>query len=102
MLEARRLDITPTKIDRLKSVGDGFGYVCGVDHVGPVSTWRRLVKRYFDGDLKPPFHIAAQNAARFFATFFRTLATKDDLMSLSKQGQTPSVDFQPARQGWPQ
>ena len=104
VLEARGLDVTPTMIDRLKSVGDDetanalgiimtdeithvsvgkrwFDYMCGMDRLDPVSTWHRLVKRYFHGDLKPPFNIAARNAARFSAAFYGPLATRDDLVA---------------------
>ena len=74
VLEARGLDVTPTMIDRLKSVGgedstsargiimtdeithvsDGkrwFDYMCGMDRRDPVSTWHSIVKRYFHRDL---------------------------------------------------
>ena len=104
VLEARGLDVTPTMIDRLKSVGDEktanalgiimtdeithvsvgkrwFDYMWGMDHLDPVSTWHSLVKRYFHGDLKPPFNIAARNAARFSAASYGPLATRDDLVA---------------------
>ena len=55
--------------------------VCGIDRRDPVSTWHSLVKRYFHGDLKPPFNIAARNAARFSAAFYGPLATRDDLVA---------------------
>ena len=104
VLEARGLDVTPTMINRLKSVGDEetanalgiimtdeithvsvgkrwFDYMCGMDRLDPVSTWHSLVKRYFHGDLKPPFNIAARNAARFSAAFYGPLAIRDDLVA---------------------
>ena len=104
VLEARGLDVTPTMIDRLKSVNDAetatalgiimtdeithvsvgkrwFDYMCGMDRLDPVSTWHSLVKRYFHGDLKPPFNIAAHNAARFSAAFYGPLAKRDVLVS---------------------
>ena len=104
VLEARGLDVTPTMIDRLKSVGDEktenelgiimtdksthvsvqkrwLDYMWGMDHLDPVSTWHSLVKRYFHGDLKPPFNIAARNAARFSAASYGPLATRDDLVA---------------------
>ena len=39
------------------------------------------MKRYFHGDLKPPFNIVARNAARFSAAFYGPLATRDDLVA---------------------
>ena len=33
------------------------------------------------GDLKPPFNIAARNAARFSAAFYGPLATRDALVA---------------------
>ena len=73
MLEARGLDVTPTMIDRLKSVGDDetanalgiimsdeithvlvgkrwFNYMCGINRLDLVSTWHSLVKHYFYGN----------------------------------------------------
>ena len=104
VLEARGLDVTPTMINRLKSVGDvetaqalgiimtdeithvsvgkrWFDHMCGSDHLDSVSTWHSLVKRYFHGNLKPPFNIAARNAARFSAAFYGPLVTRDDLVA---------------------
>ena len=94
----------PTMIDRLKLVGDEeaanalciimsneithvsvgkrwFECMCGTDRLNPVSTWHSLVKRYFHGDLKPPFNIAARNAAHFSAAFYGPLATRDDFVA---------------------
>jgi uncharacterized ferritin-like protein (DUF455 family) len=105
VLEARGLDVTPAMIDRLIAVGDEetaaalgiimrdevghvavgkrwFDYVCGLRRLDPVSTWHSLVKRYFHGDLKPPFNIAARQAARFAAAFYGPLAERDDLVDL--------------------
>ena len=99
-----RLVISRRRIDRSKLVGDEetanalgiimtdeithvsvgkrwFDYVCGMDRLDPVSTWHSLVKRYFHGELKPPFNIAARNAARFSAAFYGPLATRDDLVA---------------------
>jgi uncharacterized ferritin-like protein (DUF455 family) len=104
VLEPRGLDVTPTMIDRLKSVGDEetanalgiimtdeithvsvgkrwFDCMCGMDRHDRVSTWQSLVKPYFHGDLKPPFNIAGWNAARFSAAFYGPLATRDDLVA---------------------
>ena len=104
VLGARGLDVTPTMIDRLKLVDDEeaanalcitmndeiihvlvgkrfFDYMCGMDRLDPVSTWHSLVKRYFHGNLKPPFNIASRNAARFSAAFYGPLVTRDDLVA---------------------
>ena len=104
VLEARGFDVPPTMIDRLKLVGDEeaanalciimsnetthvsvgkhwFECMCGTGRLNPVSTWRSLVKRYFHGDLKPPFDIAARNAAHFSAAFYGPIATRDDLLA---------------------
>ena len=58
----------------------------GIGRLNPVSTWHSLVKSYSHSDLKPPFNIAARNAARFSAAFYGPVATKDDLVaSLEKK-----------------
>ena len=41
------------------------------------------------GDLKPPFNIAARNAARFSAAFYGPLATRDDLVA--SPGKRPNA-----------
>ena len=97
VLEARGLDVTPQLIKNMKTVGDDasaeilhiimedevshvatgkrwFDFVCGCERRDPISTWQSLVKRYFKGDLKPPFNIEARKAARFSAAFYGPLA----------------------------
>jgi uncharacterized ferritin-like protein (DUF455 family) len=97
VLEARGLDITPQLITRLEAVGDSrtaacfkiiyedeighvatgkrwFDFVCGLDRRDPVSSWQNLVRRYFRGQLKPPFNLEARKAARFSAAFYGPLA----------------------------
>ena len=97
VLEARGLDITPQLIERLEAVGDSrtagcfkiiyedeighvaigkrwFDYVCGLERRDPVSSWQNLVRRYFRGQLKPPFNLEARKAARFSAAFYGPLA----------------------------
>ena len=104
VLEARGLDVTPTMIDKLKTVDDHesanalsiimhdevghvligkrwFDYVCGMHRRDPVSSWHMLVKRYFKGPLKPPFNIEARTAAHFSAAFYGPLSYRDDLVS---------------------
>jgi len=53
----------------------------GMDRLDPVSTWHSVVRRYFHGDLKPLFNIAA----RFSAAFYGPLATRDDLLASPKK-----------------
>ncbi|MGC6529915.1 MAG: ferritin-like domain-containing protein [Candidatus Puniceispirillaceae bacterium] len=97
VLEARGLDVTPQLLAKFKEaedtasadileiimtdevghVGIGkrwFDYQCGMERLDPISTWQGLVKRYFHGQLKPPFNISARNAARFSAAFYKPLA----------------------------
>jgi uncharacterized ferritin-like protein (DUF455 family) len=97
VLEARGLDITPQLIEKLEAVGDTrtagcfkiiyedeighvavgkrwFDFVCGLDRRDPVSSWQNLVRRYFRGQLKPPFNLEARKAARFSAAFYGPLA----------------------------
>ena len=58
-----------------------FDYVCGLGRLDPVSSWHRLVTKYFHGDLKPPFNIAARRAAKFSSAFYGPLAERDDLVT---------------------
>ena len=62
-----------------------FNYMCGIDRLDPVSKWDSRVKRYFHGDLKPPFNIAAHNAAHFSAAFYGPHVTRDDLVLSPKK-----------------
>ena len=108
VLDARGFDVPPTMIDRLKLVGDEeaanalcivmrneithvslgkrwLECMCGVDRLYSVNTWQSLAKRYFHGDFKSPFNIAARNAAHFSAAFYGPLATRDDLVASPKK-----------------
>ena len=105
VLEARGLDVTPHLLakfhevedpqsaaileiimhDEVGHVGIGkkwFDYQCGMLRLDPISTWQGLVKRYFHGQLKPPFNISARNAARFSAAFYKPLADNSRSVSL--------------------
>ena len=98
VLEARGLDVTPILLEKFKAADDSasadiletimhdevghvatgkrwFDYQCGMDRLDPISTWQGLVGKYFHGQLKPPFNIAARNAARFSAAFYQPIAT---------------------------
>ncbi len=99
VLEARGLDVTPQLIDKMQQVGDHlsadilqvimrdeighvatgkkwFDFVAGCERLDPISSWQSLVKRYFNGALKPPFNVSARNAARFSSAFYGPLAAE--------------------------
>ncbi|MDA0340789.1 MAG: ferritin-like domain-containing protein, partial [Proteobacteria bacterium] len=96
VLEARGLDVTPAMISRLRAVDDApsadileiiyrdeighvavgkrwFDHVVAIRGLQPVATWQDLVRRYFKGGVKPPFNIAAREAAGFSAAFYGPL-----------------------------
>jgi uncharacterized ferritin-like protein (DUF455 family) len=98
VLEARGLDVTPAMIARLDRLVDGesaavlqriyddeighvaigmrwFGFLCARDDLAPEHTYQRLVRRYFKGELKPPFNDGARLAAGLPASFYAPLAT---------------------------
>ena len=98
VLEARGLDVTPQLLEKLYNTEDTgsaaileiimhdevghvatgkrwFDYQCGMQRLDPISTWQSLVKRYFHGQLKPPFNISARKAARFSAAFYQPIAS---------------------------
>lgn len=93
VLEARGLDITPAMMERLRRNGDPdsaevlatiyreeiahvaagmrwFRYLCAQQNREPVQAWRSLVRRYFGGQLKPPFNKAARRQAGFPDAFY--------------------------------
>jgi uncharacterized ferritin-like protein (DUF455 family) len=97
VLEARGLDVTPQMAARLESAGDAqsaailqYIYHQEIQHVAvglrwferlcrdrgfsPEQVFRERVRRYFKGDLKPPFNHAARAAAGFSATYYGPLA----------------------------
>lgn len=97
VLEARGLDVTPALLAKFTAAEDSqsaeileiimhdevghvatgkrwFDYQCGMERLDPISTWQGLVKRYFHGQLKPPFNISARKAARFSAAFYQPIA----------------------------
>ena len=97
VLEARGLDVTPMLLEKFTAAEDDasaaileiimkdevghvatgkrwFDYQCGMERLDPISTWQGLVKRYFHGQLKPPFNISARKAARFSAAFYQPIA----------------------------
>jgi len=97
VLEARGLDVTPAMIERLERAGDvasatvlsriyadeiahvaagwrWFAWVCARDRVSPAATYQDRVRRYFKGNLKPPFNDAARAQAGLPAAFYAPLA----------------------------
>lgn len=99
VLEARGLDVTPLLLEKFYNADDHasaeileiimhdevghvavgkrwFDYQCGMERLDPISTWQGLVKKYFHGQLKPPFNISARTAARFSAAFYQPIAQK--------------------------
>jgi uncharacterized ferritin-like protein (DUF455 family) len=96
VLEARGLDVTPDMVERLERVGDAQSasilrliYCDEIDHVAagvrwfdrlchvrgliPAETFRERVRRYFRGELKPPFNREARAAAGFPACYYEPL-----------------------------
>ena len=70
--------------DEVEHVAAGkrwFDYVCRLDRLDPVSSWHRLVTKYFHGEFKPSFHIAAGRAAKFSSAFCGPLTARNDLVA---------------------
>jgi uncharacterized ferritin-like protein (DUF455 family) len=97
VLEARGLDVTPEMAARLERVGDRqsaallhriycdeighvaagvrwFNHLCGVHGLMPNQVFRERVRRFFKGELKPPFNRDARLAAGFPAYYYEPLA----------------------------
>lgn len=97
VLEARGLDVTPMMIQRLKAGGDPesariltiiyteeirhvaigtkwFRYQCLKQNKKPEPYFHELVRRYFHGNLKPPFNHPARNEADMPRDFYEPLA----------------------------
>jgi uncharacterized ferritin-like protein (DUF455 family) len=97
VLEARGLDVTPQMAARLERAGDAqsaailqliyqqeighvavglrwFERLCRDRGLSPEQVFRERVRRYFKGDLKPPFNHAARAAAGFSAAYYGPLA----------------------------
>ncbi len=93
VLEARGLDVTPATLERVRAAGDESGakilgrilddeirhvafgtkhFIALVDKAqeSPESTWKRLVKTYFRGAVKPPFNDSARLAAGLSREFY--------------------------------
>ncbi len=93
VLEARGLDVTPAMIERLAAAGDEasaavlrtihedeishvragvrwFEAACHKRGVAPAATFRRVLRRTFKGDLKPPFNHASRAAAGLSPAYY--------------------------------
>lgn len=94
VLEARGLDVSPATIERLHRAGDTqsadclqiiyedeighvakgvkwFMHHCANEQIDSESEFKRCVKTYFKGVLKPPFNDSARNDAGFPASFYK-------------------------------
>ena len=99
VLEARGLDVTPQMIKRLRQVEDHasadilqtihddeighvavgrkwFEHCCRVENLDPVAAFQSLVRRYFRGQLKPPFNEASRNRAGFTPDYYEPLVQR--------------------------
>lgn len=88
VLEARGLDVTPGMMNKLRTSGDlaaveilevilreevghvsigtrWFNYLCEQRDLEPTSTFTTLLKTYFNGEIRGPFHIEARKKAGF-------------------------------------
>ncbi len=97
VLEARGLDVTPTTLERVRSLGDENGakilarilddeirhVAFGTKHfvkiaekhgISPESEWKSLVQTYFRGAVKPPFNDSARLAAGLSRDFYESIA----------------------------
>lgn len=97
VLEARGLDVTPMMLERVRSVGDTAGFRIltrilddeirhvrfGSIHFAALANqrgesfgemWKSLVKRHFNGSLKPPFNDSARQSAGLPRELYTVLA----------------------------
>jgi len=97
VLEARGLDVTPEMAARLDRAGDTpsaailqliyeqeighvaigrrwFDFLCHNENLVPAAVFHDRVRRFFNGQLKPPFNRAARDAAGFPADYYEPLA----------------------------
>jgi uncharacterized ferritin-like protein (DUF455 family) len=97
VLEARGLDVTPMMAERLARAGDApsaavlgviyqqeighvgigrrwFEYLCHARGLAPEAVFHDRVRRFFQGELKPPFNRAAREAAGFGPRYYEPLA----------------------------
>lgn len=97
VLEARGLDVTPATLERVQAAGDSGGakilarilddeirhVAAGTKHflrcaemtqANPESLWQALVRRHFNGAIKPPFNDSARLAAGLSREFYAGVA----------------------------
>jgi len=102
VLEARGLDVTPDTVARFRGAGDEtsarilhriytdeirhvgfgakwFGNRCAEAGVEPAPLWRDLVRRYFRGQLKPPFNDSARAQAGLARDWYQPLAEEREV-----------------------
>jgi len=100
VLEARGLDVTPEMAARLERVGDAesaailrrilddeighvaiglrwFDHLCLDRGLSPQAVFHERVRRFFKGELKPPFNHAARAAAGFPRHYYEPLAAPE-------------------------
>jgi uncharacterized ferritin-like protein (DUF455 family) len=98
VLEARGLDVTPATLERVQAAGDQGGakilarilddeirhVAAGTKHFlrcaemmqqKPEGLWQSLVKRHFNGAIKPPFNDSARLAAGLSREFYADVAS---------------------------
>jgi uncharacterized ferritin-like protein (DUF455 family) len=98
VLEARGLDVTPATLERVRAAGDSGGaeilarilddeirhVAFGTKHflrcskmrrTNPHLLWQALVKRHFQGAIKPPFNDSARLAAGLSREFYAPIAS---------------------------
>jgi uncharacterized ferritin-like protein (DUF455 family) len=101
VLEARGLDVTPGMIEVFRKAGDTqalaaleviyadevahvaygskwFNWLCGRDGTDPKEVFHALVRRYFHGNLKPPFNEAKRADAGLPPDFYWPLAERSE------------------------
>jgi uncharacterized ferritin-like protein (DUF455 family) len=99
VLEARGLDVTPAMTEQLDRLGDfksaavlrliyeqeighvavgrrWFDFVCRSQSLVPEQAFHDRVRKFFTGELKPPFNRAARDAAGFPASYYEPLAAR--------------------------
>ncbi|WAJ31038.1 ferritin-like domain-containing protein [Antarcticirhabdus aurantiaca] len=97
ILEARGLDVTPSLLEKLESVGDTetaaildiiyrdekkhvaigakwFRFLCARERVNPAERFQQLVRQCFRGEVKAPFNDRARAEAGLTPTFYRSLS----------------------------
>jgi len=100
VLEARGLDVTPQMAARLERVGDAenaeilrrihrdeighvatgvrwFDRLCRARGLDPEAVFQERVRRFFKGDLKPPFNHEARARAGFPRHYYEPLAARE-------------------------